>query len=1138
LKPISLFVRIGSLAAIAVGLAIASAASATSYKQPGFSESVVFSGLVNPTTMRFLPDGSVIVIEKSGLIKKFDSLTDPTPSVVADLRTKVHNFWDRGLLGLAIDPNFNTNHFVYILYSHDAPIGGTAPTWGPGDGTSDPCPTPPGPTTDGCVISGHLSRLTAVGADWTGSEQVLIEDWCQQFPSHSIGALAFGADGMLYISGGDGASFINQDWGQFGGTLGGPPPLIPKNPCGDPPVPVGGDQVKPGAEGGALRAQSPRRTAGEPRVLNGSVLRVDPATGAGAPGNPWSGSSDADERRILAHGFRNPFRMMVKPGTNDVWVADVGWNDWEEIDRIPDHAAQRNFGWPCWEGNASQYTGLTICPTQVQTIAPFFTYQHGAAVVPGDGCLTGSSAIAGMAFYAGASNYPANYNNALFFSDYSRACMWVMFPDGNGDPDPNTRVAFASNAAGPVDLQIGPDGNVYYADFDGGRIIKVVYGLSAVAVATSPTSGAAPLTVSFDGTGSVPAQPGDTLTFAWDLDGDGAYDDSTSPTPSFTYNTAGTYQVRLKVTDQRGGFDVSDPIEIDVGNDAPVATVLTPPSTLTWQVGQMISFSGSATDLQDGVLPPANLSWTIIIHHCPITCHTHIYQTFSGVASGSFAAPDHEYPSYLEIQLTATDSDGLQGTASVDIQPQTVNLTMQSAPSGLQLTAGTTTAATPFVKTVIVNSETGLDAPSPQGAFPNIYEFVSWSDSGAQSHTITAPVSPLTLTATYQTHADLSLQMSAPTGVCEGQNITYSLTVSNAGPSRANSVALIDTLPAGATLVNAVGTGWNCSGSATITCTLPALDVASAAPVSIVITPASGSTEADNSATVNSTTTDVIPGNNTATATTVVGSDAAPLITVPNSVLVGATGVSASVPFHSGSTYTWTLTGGTITGGQGTNQITFDAGPPGMTMTLQVVESGVTCDSLPGTAKIQVDFLDVPPTYPFHDYVATIARNGITAGCLDGTVFCPDDPNTRAQMAVFLLKGKFGSDHVPPPATGTVFADVHVGDFAAAWIEELASLGITGGCDATNYCPDRAVTRGEMAVFLLKALLGSGYVPPPALHIFQDVPAGYFSIDWIEDLYNRGITGGCNTNPLLYCPDDPNTRGQMSVFLTLTFSLP
>jgi uncharacterized repeat protein (TIGR01451 family) len=1117
-------------------LLASSSVLAVDFHQPGFSQSVVFSDLVNPTTVRFLPDGSVLVAEKSGLIKRFTSLTDTTPTVVADLRLKVHNFWDRGLLGLAVDPSFTTNHFIYVVYSNDAAIGGTPPRWGPGDGTSDPCPTPPGATTDGCVISGHLSRLTAVGDDWTASEQVLIEDWCQQFPSHSMGALAFGADGMLYMSAGEGASFDNQDWGQFGGTLG-TPPVTPKNPCGDPPVPVGGDQIKPTAEGGSLRSQSPRRADGEPRVLNGSVLRLDPATGLAAPGNPLGGSSDPDEQRIIGYGFRNPFRMIVKPGTNDVWIADVGASSYEEIDRIPDITTARNYGWPCFEGPTGYFTGLNICPPQGETIQPYFTYNHGSSVVPGDGCSIGSSAIAGMAFYGGASNYPSDYTNALFFSDYTRHCMWVMFPGANGDPDPANIAAFAANANGPVDLQIGPDGNLYYVDFDGGHLIRVKYGLSAVAVATSPTSGDIPLTVTFDGTGSIPAEPGDTLTYAWDLDGDGNFNDSIFPTPSFQYTIPGTYQVRLKVTDQRGASAISDPIEIDAGAIAPVPTILTPPPTLTWKVGDTIDFSGEAVDPQEGMLPPADLSWTILIHHCPSDCHTHLYQTIAGVASGSFPAPDHEYPSYLEIQLTATDSDGNATSTSVNINPQTVDLTMQSAPPGLQLTAGTTTAAAPYVKTVIVNSQTGVDALSPQGAFPAVWEWSSWSDGGAESHTITAPASPATYTATYQNRADLSILMSAPEGVCEGQNITYVLTVANAGLSRAIAVMMQDTLPSGATLVNVSGMAWTCTGTAVVTCTLPTLDIGQAPLITIVVAPAAGSNSATNTAAVDSLVADANPGNNTATATTTIGILSTPAITVAAWVEVGATGIPASAPLHDGSTYAWTLTAGTITSGQGTDTITFDAGGPGTTMTLGVVETSGECVSPQGSAKVQVDFLDVPPSHPFHDFIDTIARNAVTAGCGEGT-YCPDDPNTRAQMAVLLLKSKFGADHVPPPATGMVFEDVQPGDFAADWIEELHALGVTGGCTPTKYCPNDPVTRGQMAVFLLKTLLGSGYVPPTPMGIFADVPLDYFSIDWIEDLYNRGITGGCGTDPLRYCPDDPNTRGQMAVFLAKTFDLP
>jgi hypothetical protein len=126
---------------------------------------------------------------------------------------------------------------------------------------------------------------------------------------------------------------------------------------------------------------------------------------------------------------------------------------------------------------------------------------------------------------------------------------------------------------------------------------------------------------------------------------------------------------------------------------------------------------------------------------------------------------------------------------------------------------------------------------------------------------------------------------------------------------------------------------------------------------------------------------------------------------------------------------------------------------------------------------------------------------------------------------------------VPPPATGAIFTDVQPGDFAADWIEDLYNRGITAGCTLTTYCPDAPVTRAEMAVFLLKTLLGTSYVPPSPNGIFADVPIDYWAVAWIEDLYDRGVTAGCDTNPLRYCPEEPVTRGQMAAFLTLTFGL-
>src|SRR5579871_1383194 len=730
---------------IGIGWLLLTAAPAAAATLPtGFQESVVFSGLTNPTAVRFAADGRVFVAEKSGLIKVFPSLSATAPTVFADLSTSVMNYWDRGLLGLALHPAFPSTPYVYVLYTLDAPIGGTPPVW------NDACPTPPGPTTGGCVVGARLSRLQASGSTvMPGSEQVLIENWCQQFPSHSIGDLVFGADGALYVSAGEGANFIQVDYGQSGS------PQV--NPCGDPPAGVGGTMAPPAALGGALRSQN-LSTPGFPVTFDGKILRVDPLTGAAFPGNPLAGSGSGADR-VIAEGFRNPFRFTVRPGTSELWIGDVGWNDWEEIDRLTaPPPAVADFGWPCYEGPAPQSsyasTGLDACTNLYAAgtaVAPFFSYNHADQVVPGETCPSGSSSISGLAFY-GTGTYPATYANALFFSDYSRNCIWAMFPNGTGQPDPSTRITFAAGAPGPVDLEIGPGGDLYYVDFNGGTVRRIQYVGPApppVAVATADvTSGPAPLTVHFDASGSTDPIPGDALTYSWDLDGNGQYGDSTSVAPTYTYAAAGVYTVGLRVTDGQGATG-STTLTITVDGAPPVPTITAPAPGTAWSVGDVIAFAGSASDAQDGPLPPSALSWSIVLHHCPSTCHTHLIQNFPGVAGGSFAAPDHDYPSYIELRLTATDSLGLVGTASLDLFPSTVDLTIASTPPGLSVAFGSGTDATPFTRTVIVGSSNSLAVASPQTLAGVPYDFIAWSDGGAQAHDVVASASPATYTATF-----------------------------------------------------------------------------------------------------------------------------------------------------------------------------------------------------------------------------------------------------------------------------------------------------------------------------------------------------------------------------------------------------
>jgi glucose/arabinose dehydrogenase len=716
---------------------------------PGFQTSTVFNGLTQPTAVKFSPDGRVFIAEKSGLIKVFDSFADTTAKVFADLRTEVYDGGDRGLLGLALDPGFPTKPYVYVLYSRDAPLGGTPPVF------NDKCSN----STNGCVISGRLARLQASGDVAIGSPQVLVDDWCQQFGSHSIGTIAFGADGALYAGGGDGASWLYTDYGQAGSPL---------NPCGDPPVGAGGTQTAPTAAGGALRSQS-LLTSSNPKTLDGSVIRVNPDTGAAMPDNPNVASTDPNERRIVANGLRNPYRFTVKPDSNELWIGDVGWNTWEEINRVADpKASVTNFGWPCYEGPTTQpgynALNLNLCNALYASNAatpPYYAYNHKASVVAGDGCPVGGSSVSGGAFYNGGSfrgtvgNYPAKYDGALFFADYTRRCIWAMLKGANGLPDPTKIEPFATGTAGaysPVDLVTGPGGDLYYVDLVGGTIRRIRYYAGnrppIAAVRATPANGPLPLTVSFDASASTDADS-DPLTYSWDLNGDGIYGDAFGVTASYTYTTPGVRTVGVQVSDPLGAFSIAT-VKISAGNTAPVATIASPLSTLTWKVGQTITFSGSATDAEDGTLPPSAFKWTLDTRHCPTvdTCHTHPVQTWTGVTSGSFAAPDHEYPSHLELWLTVTDSGGLTDTKLVEVYPQTNTLTVQSSPTGASIGVGSTAAPAPFTLKVVSGSTQSVAAPN-QTVNGTSYVFQSWSDGGAQSHQIVVG-SDTTLTATFK----------------------------------------------------------------------------------------------------------------------------------------------------------------------------------------------------------------------------------------------------------------------------------------------------------------------------------------------------------------------------------------------------
>ncbi|HET9613819.1 MAG TPA: PQQ-dependent sugar dehydrogenase [Candidatus Limnocylindrales bacterium] len=738
-----------------------------------FVDETVATGLNLPTALAFAPDGRVFVTEKRGMVKTWPNLaafdSNAAPVLTLDLRSDVMNYWDRGLLGLTVDPGWPAKPYIYLNYTYDALPGGTAPHWNAGDPDNDPCLNPPGSTTDGCVVTSRVERVTVdttTGAAVT--RKTLLTGWCQQFPSHSAGSVQFGADGMLYVSGGEGGSFNvgSQDYGEYGGTLPDTTsPVTPKNPCGDPPAGSGGTMTPPTAEGGALRAQSFRRASTEPAVYNGAILRVDPATGNPAPDNATIGNSDGARQRIVAYGLRNPFRITFRPGTNDLYIGDVGYETWEEVDRLPNpKAAPTNFGWPCHEGPAKDtyYTSvsLNLCTSLADSAVtnPLYDYQQAGHMATGDGCPpttnpSASASVSGLAFADGAP-YPAPYDGALFVADYARNCIVILPDRGDGVPS-TTAMPFESAAAAPVMLTQDPDGNIAYVDFTGGTIHRIRYAAPVAKFTATPSAGPDPLTVQFDASASSAAAG--ISSYDWDY-GDGSAH-GTGVTTSHTY-AQGTWTARLTVTDTNN-LTASKTQTIASGNLPPVVTLDKPTCTTScWVVGDTIQLQAHATDPEDGTLPASAFSWHVGLEHChtPTDCHEHDLLDPAGVTSTSIVAPDHEDGAYLRITVTVTDSGGLTDSASIDVHPKLSTLRVVSSPTGLPVTLDGTTANSSVgpVNEIVGHAATISAAPSVTSG-ETTWTFASWSDHGAISHVVTVPSTATTVTATYtQTASDAS----------------------------------------------------------------------------------------------------------------------------------------------------------------------------------------------------------------------------------------------------------------------------------------------------------------------------------------------------------------------------------------------
>lgn len=366
-----------------------------------------------PTAFAYAPDGRVFVARKAGVVDVYDR---GKHHVFLDLTSAVNSAQGRGMLGLALDPHFATNGRVYVMYTSRLRAKHLDSRGRAG----------------GEIISVR-ARADDPNTAALSTRVTLLTGYDSSAPQHADGALRFDRAGHLFAGWGDGTA----------------------------------DQVSKTA----LAAQSLDD-------LRGKIVRIDAQTGAGVPGNPWYRAADpnAVRSKVYAYGLRNPYRFSIDPQNGTLYVGDVGWNRWDELDAFTasnaDAARTRNGGWPCYEGNAAhaapqpQYRTDSSTATACSKVygsgshAPLYAYPHG----------TGACVIAGPK-YTGTANYPARYKGNVFVADWTRDSFTTV--------DPATEAATAFGTAGtwgnPLDIQIAPDGNVAYLAQTSASLREITY---------------------------------------------------------------------------------------------------------------------------------------------------------------------------------------------------------------------------------------------------------------------------------------------------------------------------------------------------------------------------------------------------------------------------------------------------------------------------------------------------------------------------------------------------------------------------------------------------------------------------------------------------------------------------------------
>ncbi len=685
------------LAGAVIVLLAAGPAEAAVSLPPQFEDSLV-TQVDAPTAFAFTPDSRLLVTSQDGTLRVHTGgqlLSTPALDLSGVACTNV----ERGLLGVAVDPAFSTNHYVYLFYTHKT--GSGCPVNGPAEAVGPEHPV------------NRVSRFV-LGEDNVVdplTETVLIDNIPSPNGGHNGGDLQFGPDGYLYVTTGDG----DCDW------------------LGD------------------SGCQELNDAARDEHVLLAKVLRITPNGGI-PPDNPFQGAN-ADRCNVtgqttagrkcmetFAWGLRNPFRISFDPNAagSRFFINDVGQHTWEEID---EGQAGADYGWSTREGFCENSSTTECGPPPAGMTNPIHAYGRS------DGC----NAITGGAFVPDAL-WPSAYEGAYLFADYVCEKVFALTPDGTGGFDAST---FATDAGALVSMRFVPDGGsqaLYYIDYGAGEVRRITFTGDAnrsplAAVAADVTSGDVPLMVNFDG-GDSSDTDGDALTFEWDF-GDGSAPGA-GPTASHTYTQVGVFTATLTVRDPSGATD-SATVVVHAGNSAPAASIVAPLPEKRFYVEEPLVLTASGTDVEDGPLPDSAFSWKVLRVH---DAHTHPYMARTQGNGVALVAPGPESllaagNSWLQIELTARDSGGKETVLTQKLEPKVVQITFETSPSALFIDVAGRSVSGPTTIASWQGWQFDVEGYDQAAGNDAVWSFGAWSDGGSRLHTITTPAVDTTYIATF-----------------------------------------------------------------------------------------------------------------------------------------------------------------------------------------------------------------------------------------------------------------------------------------------------------------------------------------------------------------------------------------------------